>query len=128
MIEQIKAIVLAGGTVNFAYKQGMEDWISYISLAVLNGNPFLQGEPFLRLQKRMLDNKLPLDEALRIFGQAAFSPTNLALAIRGIREHRLTDKDLDDLDVAEMRRLIRQYLAEFYAQDYPFAKEFDTVT
>lgn len=125
MIEQIKAIVLAGGTVKFAYKKGMEDWISDISLTVLSGHPFLQGEPFLRLQKRMLDNELPLDEALRVFGQAAFSPTNLALAIRGIREHHLTDKDLDDLDVAELRKLIRQYLAEFYAQDYPFVKEFE---
>lgn len=125
MIDAFKAILLAGGTIKFPYKMRVEDWIEDISISLVDGHPFLQGAPFLHLQRRVLDHVLTLDEALRFFGQAAFAPTNIALAYKGIRTHGFYNGDFDDLNPKQLLDLVRRWRVEIYPKDYAFAREFD---
>ena len=123
MFDAIKAILQAGGVVRFPYKVRAEDWIGDISISLVNGHPYLQGAPFVPLERG--GQYLSLDEAVRRFGQAAFAPTNIALAYNGIRTHGFFNGDFDELNPAQLADLVRRWRVEVYPKDYAFAREFD---
>jgi hypothetical protein len=63
---------------------------------------------------------LKLDEAVELFVETAFCKRNIAVAFDGIRRHNLTDRDFESLSDTELKSLVRQYLKEYYEQDFPF--------
>ncbi len=60
-----------------------------------------------------------LDQAIDLLIDKVFHRGNLALAVEGIRKHRLTDEDLDYLDPATYKALLKKYQDEYFAKDYP---------
>ena len=125
MFQEIKTVILAGGTVKHEYKRKIGDWFSEIKISTFQGGPWLWGEPFLKLRDAMVDGELDLDEAIKLFGRAAFGKKNLGVAYEGIRKHKLTEKDLEYLQEDEIKALVKQYFDEFYEQDFPFMAEFE---
>lgn len=129
MFQEIKTIILAGGTVKCGYKQKWEQWVSTIEISTattadMRGiGGWLNGEPFIPLRDDMVNGKLDLDRAIREFGRAAFGKENLAVAFVGIIKYKLAD-DLDTLPEKELKSLVKKYLKEYYDQDYPFFAEF----
>jgi hypothetical protein len=136
MFNEIKAVILAGGSVKFPWKSNVASWYSELSIS---NSPYikgfqLDGEPFMNLKYKKLDvpmvngefvYRFDLDEAVRIFGRTAFGKENIAVAFEGIKKHGLSKrKNFDSLSQRRLRELVRKYFDEFYDQDYPFINEF----
>lgn len=62
MFQEIKTIILAGGTVKCGYKQKWEQWVSTIEISTdMRGiGGWLNGEPFIPLRDDMVNGKLDL--------------------------------------------------------------------
>lgn len=111
--ESIKAVYLLGGTVSFAFKEKSDSWMTEYKIFRLSENPVVVC-PFNKEFKPE-----ELDKAIDLLIDKVFHRGNLALAVEGIRKHRLTDEDLDYLDPATYKALLKKYQDEYFAKDYP---------
>ncbi len=115
----IKKIINAAGTVSFPYKRTLADHMGEATLAVA----FLPGKGPLYVidSPTCLENFDLLPEALDEFMKLVFNRKNLGLAYRGILLHGLAD-NTHDLPDSTLRKLIKQYFADYFHKDYPFAE------
>lgn len=119
MRETIKAVVQAGGMVQFSYKRGHKDWIGE---AKIGCHKLYPNKPmtYYVMWPYGWERYETLDEALDFYMKTVFTRKNLALAYTGIRNRVMTTKDFDDLPEAELKRLVKEYNDKFFAEDYPF--------
>lgn len=114
MRDQIKYIVEHGGLVHFSHKVSIPEWMgnAQIFFSDYNKKYTVQGKHGVY---NYYDN---LDKAIDAFISLVFSKKNYALAIKGIRKYKLTDKDLDDVSNNELKKLCKLYFNEYYDKDY----------
>ena len=120
MRDTIKAIVEAGGMVQFPFKRGMKDWFGE---AKIMQHRLYPGEPVIHSVHWPygMERFNTLDEAIDFYMKTVFTRKNLALTYQGIRKRDMLVKDFDDMTDEEIKALIKKYKDEFFDIDYPFA-------
>lgn len=119
--ECIKQIVESFGHIQFPYKTKIKDWMSDIYIY----NFYYYDEHYYIVSIHgMSHNFKLLDEAIDFFLKNAISKDNLALAIQGIKKHQMipTDKELDDFEDDQLKRMCKTYFDEYFENDYSWAK------
>lgn len=114
MKEQIKQIINLGGSVEFPYKEKLNEWMDniYISYSYVSNNTVVCVHGIFKEYHS-------LDEAVDFFIKTAISKDNLGLVIAGIRKHKIAAKDLDDYSNEELKEMCDRYIKEYFDKDYP---------
>ncbi len=123
MKDHIIAVVEAGGEISFPYKTKLNE--PFMSVKVGRLTPGLhRGDNlyFVYHPCREYDRFKTIEEAVDQAIKDVFVKTNVGLMIQGVRNHKLTDKQLDDLTDDEIRGLIKKYRDDHFATDYPWLR------
>jgi hypothetical protein len=115
----IKLVILNGGTVSVPIKLSLSDWVQ----TVIISQSYIFKTFCVNNQYKGMDTFDDLDKAIEAFVKSVYTKKNMALALIGIKVHRLSDKEYDDLKDNELRILIKKYNDEYFDTDYPFVSQ-----
>lgn len=116
----IRTLVLSGGHVKYPFKGEMEDWFGNNSIFHTDVEGYKEkGNFVVDTDGGLYTRFVEIDDAVAFFCSKTFNRGNLGLAYDGIRKHKLTSTEFDDLEQSEIKALCQQYWDEHFATDYP---------